>query len=93
MEILQGIRDEKTYHKVTEYLIDFQYFPTITEEFFLKSVEIYRTCQQKGITIRKSSDCLIAANAIVHDLVIVHKDRDFENIKRVFPDLVTRQPQ
>ncbi|GAA4798342.1 hypothetical protein GCM10023231_28820 [Olivibacter ginsenosidimutans] len=37
---------------------------------------------RKGVTIRKSNDCLIAYYAIFHAITIVHADRDFETIRQ-----------
>jgi predicted nucleic acid-binding protein len=40
--------------------------------------------RKAGVTIRKSNDCLIAAYAILGDLYLLHKDRDFEEISKQF---------
>jgi len=48
------------------------------------AIEIYRKLRKSGITIRKSNDCLIAAYAILGDLYLLHKDRDFEEISNQF---------
>lgn len=87
MEILQGVRFDHHYVEIQKYLKPFLYFPNLSRDHFLKATEIYRLCRKKGITIRKSLDCVIAANALLDDLTIVHKDRDFEQIKKVFKDL------
>jgi len=36
--------------------------------------------QKKGITIRKTIDCLIAQTAIDHQLILLHHDNDFDKI-------------
>jgi predicted nucleic acid-binding protein len=46
--------------------------------------EIYRTARARSFTIRSSNDCLIAAIAIHHDIVLLHGDRDFDYIAQVF---------
>ena len=89
MEILPGIRSEKAKSEVQRYLADFQYFPDFSHEYFLLAAEIYRRCRKKGLTVRKSVDCLIAANGLKDKLAIVHHDRDFEKIKMAYPKLVT----
>jgi predicted nucleic acid-binding protein len=45
-----------------------------------RAIDIYRTLRKKGITIRKSNDCLIASYAILSDRKLLHKDRDFTQI-------------
>jgi hypothetical protein len=39
---------------------------------------LYRTCRQRGHTVRKLIDCLIAAVAIRGDVPILHRDTDFD---------------
>jgi len=46
---------------------------------------IYSRARQRGFTIRSAMDCLIAAIAIRHDLLLLHGDRDFEVIARFTP--------
>ena len=89
MEILQGIRDDRSFHITKNYLRDFQYFPNLGRKYYDLSIEIYRACRRKGVTVRRSLDCLIASNALIDGLTVAHQDRDFEQIKKVFPKLVT----
>ena len=42
-----------------------------------KATEILR---KKGITIRKSNDCIIAATALEHHCQLLHNDKDFTPI-------------
>ena len=49
------------------------------------AVDLYGRCRKKGLTIRSSVDCLIAATAIMHDVPVLHNDRDFDHIARVAP--------
>jgi predicted nucleic acid-binding protein len=44
------------------------------------AVEIYRELIKKGISIRKSKDCLVAQYGLKYNLKILHKDRDFDRI-------------
>lgn len=87
MELLQGIRDDENYFSMRTYLADFQYFPDLTKIYFDLATEVYRSCRKKGVTIRKSLDCVIAANCLIDGLEIVHHDRDFLQISSVFREL------
>jgi predicted nucleic acid-binding protein len=87
MELLQGTRNEKDARELKSYLKDFQYFPNAPYAYFELASEIYRHCRSKGVTIRKSVDCLIAANALIEELPVLHHDRDFMNIAKVYKDL------
>ncbi len=49
---------------------------------FVSAAEIYRQGRRRGITIRSSADCLIAAIAINHGIPVWHRDRDFSAIAR-----------
>jgi predicted nucleic acid-binding protein len=56
-----------------------------------KAIDIYRTLRKKGITIRKSTDCLIASYAIIGKMYLLHKDSDFTEIAKEFKlKIVTR---
>jgi hypothetical protein len=87
MEILQGIKNEQSYALTRDYLEAFQYFPDLPRRYFQQATQIYRACRRRGQSIRRSLDCLIAANALIDDLIVVHQDRDFDAIKTVFPQL------
>lgn len=89
MEILQGIRDDHVFKSIKSYLLDFQYFPELSKQHWSTASDIYRSCRKQGVTIRRSLDCLIAANAMINNLTVAHIDRDFELIKKVFPALAT----
>lgn len=93
MEILQGIKNDDDYSTTKDYLVDFQYFPSLSKVYFERATEIFRACRKKGVTVRRSLDCLIAANALIDGLGIMHVDRDFEQIKRVFPTLHVVKPE
>ncbi|OGL45311.1 MAG: twitching motility protein PilT [Candidatus Schekmanbacteria bacterium RBG_13_48_7] len=88
-EILQGIRDEKEY-KTTESLLSELLLLPMERDTFLLAAQIYRTLRSKGITIRNSVDCMIAAVCIENEVEILHKDKDFEVISSQF-DLKIRK--
>lgn len=86
-EILQGIKQDKDYNQIKSI---FSFFPMLKNdplEIAEKAVEIYRKTRKKGITIRKSNDCSIAAYAILNDLILLHYDRDFEQMQKVIKNL------
>lgn len=83
-EILQGIKSEKEYRQVKEYLFALNVLNDDAIEAALGAVKIYRKLREKGITIRKSNDCLIAYYAIKYSLKILHRNRDFDNIIKYY---------
>ena len=78
-EILQGIRDDRAYTLTRERLEPLVMLP-MTDAVFLRAAEIYRTLRKRGITIRKSIDCMIAAVAIENEVRLLHNDRDFDPV-------------
>jgi predicted nucleic acid-binding protein len=82
-EILQGIREDTAYKKTKQLLENLIFLPMQYSSFIL-SAEIYRKLRRKGITIRKTMDCMIAAVAIENDIALVHNDRDFIPIENHF---------
>jgi len=83
-EILQGIKLDKEYKQVKDYLFALNILNDDAIESALGAVKIYRKLRQKGITIRKSNDCLIAYYAMKYSLKILHQDRDFDNIVKYY---------
>lgn len=83
-EILQGIKGENEFNQVKDYLFALNVLNDDSIEAALGAVKIYRKLREKGITIRKSNDCLIAWYALKYSLKILHQDRDFENILKYY---------
>ena len=80
-EVLQGLRDDRTYRKIKSYFGNLIYLQ-MNQNAFVKSADMYRSLRKKGITIRKSLDCMIAAVAISHYVQLLHNDRDFDPIEK-----------
>ena len=82
-EVLQGVRKESEYVKIKELFNSLIFLPMSYETFF-HSAEIYRKLRQKGITIRKSMDCMIAVVAIENNIPLLHNDKDFIPIEKYY---------
>jgi predicted nucleic acid-binding protein len=83
-EVLQGFDDQVAYEIAREAMLSFPRveFP-IGEEVFQGAVDLYRRARRTGLTVRSSTDCLIAACAIRHSLAVCHRDRDYDAIAEV----------
>jgi len=81
-EVLQGIRDNAQYVHIKDILSYFTtlQFPPI--QAAVGAAELYRSLRKKGLTIRKSNDCLIAFYAIEFSTALVHSDSDFDLITK-----------
>lgn len=82
-EVLQGIKFDKDYKRTEEYFRELIELPLQRSTFVLAS-QIFRKLRKKGITIRKTMDCIIAANAIEQDVHLLHNDKDFLPVETHF---------
>lgn len=87
-EVLQGAASRAKF----DYLKDFLgsqtfYHPKDAVESYAEAARMYFDCRRTGITIRSSTDCLIARVAIEHDLMLLHDDHDFEKMAEIIPEL------
>ncbi len=83
-EVLQGIKSEKDFVATKEYLDTQTFYPLKDpKESFSAAARIYCQCRKKGITLSSTIDCLIIQTAIENDLYLLHRDRDFDNARKV----------
>lgn len=81
MEVLAGARDERHLQALRRLLALAAVLPTEPAHYD-DAAALYRACRQKGETVRKLIDCLIAAVAIRADTPVLHKDVDFDVLAR-----------
>jgi len=81
-EILQGVIQDKQFIKIREALLALNILNDEPVSAAIGAAELYRKLRKKGITIRKSNDCLIAWYAIRYSVDIIHRDRDFDVIMK-----------
>jgi len=85
-EVLQGFRDERAFRLAREAMLALPIVESpLGEEIFLEAANLFRSGRRAGLTVRSSTDCLIAACAIRHDLEVLHRDRDFPALARLSP--------
>jgi predicted nucleic acid-binding protein len=80
-----GLRNEKDFLK---YQYQFQQLNLLKpdwEKMSIAAAKLYFDLRKKGVTIRKSADCLIAQVAIENDVLLAHNDFDFELIAQNSP--------
>jgi len=80
-EILQGILNVKQSQLVKSHFNSLLYLD-MHRDAYLHAADIYVKLRQKGITVHKTIDCLIAALAISHKMPLLHNDRDFYPIEK-----------
>lgn len=79
-EVLQGIRDEATARQIRGILQAFPILRVRGLRTFEHAAAIYRTCRKRGLTIRSTIDCVIAATCIEAGAELYHNDRGFDAI-------------
>ena len=90
-EILQGIRDDEVYEQMRTSLLAHPILRPRGLETFESAAHLYRRARRRGLTIRRTVDCLIAAMCLESDAEIYHNDRDFDAVARV-SDLKVYRP-
>ncbi|CAN5763697.1 PIN domain nuclease [soil metagenome] len=81
-EVLQGIRDEKTFTAVKKAFLEHPFAIYNNIDMAIDAASLFRFLRIKGVSIRKPNDCLIAAICLNNNFSLLHKDRDFDNIAK-----------
>ena len=85
-EVLQGFREERAHRAARDAMTALPIIESPMEEsLFVEAAGLYRSARRRGLTIRSSVDCLIAACALRHDMAVFHKDRDYPLLGRISP--------
>lgn len=83
-EVLQGFTAEDAFRTGRDAMLALPIVDSpLGEDRLLEAVDLYRRARRAGVTIRSGVDCLIAACAIRHDLIVLHNDRDYPALARV----------
>ena len=77
-EILQGFRSDRDFEKARTALLNFEQAGMLNQHIALKSAQNYRILRKKGITVRKTIDCIIATFCIEGNHRLLHCDSDFD---------------
>jgi predicted nucleic acid-binding protein len=78
LEVLQGFRSERDFQVARRLLLNRRVVSLVNRSIALRSAENYRALRQRGLTVRKTIDCLIATWCIEHGVPLLYTDRDFE---------------
>jgi hypothetical protein len=82
-EVLQGLRSGAKGQSFREAFLALPVLADpIPTRLYLAASDIYAQGRDRGLTIRSSVDCLIAAIAIENQVALWHRDRDFDNIAK-----------
>jgi predicted nucleic acid-binding protein len=82
-EVLQGIRDDRTFTQVREDLLKFHVFASGGPDLAVAAAHNYRALRRRGFTIRKTIDCWIATFCLLSGHQLLHRDRDLDTFEKV----------
>ena len=77
-EVLQGFREDGHHAAARAALLALEPQPMVGPRRALLAADNYRNLRRRGVTVRKTMDCLIATFCIDADLPLLHCDRDFD---------------
>lgn len=78
VEVLQGFRRDADYRTARRVLTALPVLNMLGAAAAVRSAETYRSLRQRGVTIRKTVDVVIASYCIDADLALLFSDRDFQ---------------
>jgi predicted nucleic acid-binding protein len=81
-EVLQGVRDEFAFSRVRRELMSLYVFNGGGARNAEAAARNYRFLRQRGITVRKTIDSLIAAFCIEAKFELLHRDSDFDPFEK-----------
>ena len=76
-EVLQGFRKDPDYKQAKQLLLSLVIFDMLGVRKALQSAEYFRTLRKQGITIRKTTDVIIATFCIEEGHALLFSDRGF----------------
>jgi predicted nucleic acid-binding protein len=81
-EILQGVPTEEKAADVLRELRAFEIFESSGVDLAIGAARNYRLLREKGRTVRKTIDCLIATFCLTGGHALLHSDRDFDHFEQ-----------
>jgi predicted nucleic acid-binding protein len=79
-EILQGLPGDREARRVERRLLAFDVLRLEGLDDFRRAASLYRQARTRGITIRRTLDCLIASVCVRDDAPLLHADADFDRL-------------
>ena len=77
-EVLQGTTSDKDFKDVLRLLEGLDVVPLGVHAVAVQAARHFRSLREKGITVRKTIDCIIATRCIMDGMTLLHSDRDFD---------------
>jgi predicted nucleic acid-binding protein len=78
VELLQGTDSERDFRRVHSTLTPFPMIDIGGRAIAVQAARHYRALRERGITVRKTIDTLIATRCIADGIPLLYSDRDFD---------------
>ncbi len=83
-EVLQGFGEDAVFLRASSAMMNLPMMENpMNIAVYDLAIELYRSARRRGITVRSSADCLIAACALRNRVEVLHRDRDFAALATV----------
>lgn len=82
-ELLRGCPSEEDAAALAESLLAWPAVEPVYPSTYKDAARLHRTARSRGLTIRGTVDCVVAALAIEHGLAILHLDRDYAALRKI----------
>lgn len=80
-EILQGFKIETDFLRAMSLLSGLPYMDMLGRDIAIESARNYRLLRQKGLTVRRTIDVMIATFCVHYRFSLLHSDRDFDSME------------
>lgn len=81
-EVLQGFDDERDFNVARKMLTALTVVEVGGEEIAIQAAKNFRALRRLGVTVRKTTDTVIATRCIESGYDLLHNDRDFDPFAR-----------
>jgi predicted nucleic acid-binding protein len=82
-EVLQGIREPTAFSRIRDELLRrFYVFDNGGTEVAIAAAQNYRSLRERGYTVRKTIDCIVATFCLRAGHELLHRDHDFDAFEK-----------
>ena len=81
-EVLQGTRHSAQFDAFMVDLLKFPVYEASSTRIAVSAARNFQTLRGRGITVRKTIDCLVATFCIENNHQLLHRDRDFDAFEK-----------
>ncbi len=78
VEVLQGFISDRDFNRARKLLDSVERVEMLSYEIAIQAAKNFRAMRERGFTVRKTIDTIIATICIENDLTLLHSDRNFD---------------